>query len=73
MFRKADPRVVREAELVKPLRIAEHRALVYGCPRGCKVHEAPVPDTVGKAGLAHRRHAPPVCRYVKPAMSGAKS
>jgi transposase len=50
--RKADPRVVQQAELVaKPLQITEHRALAYWCPHCRKVHYAPVPETVAKTGL----------------------
>ncbi|MEA1938596.1 MAG: IS66 family transposase [Pseudomonadota bacterium] len=50
--RKADPRVVQQAELVaKPLRISEHRGLSYWCPHCRKVHYAPLPAAVEKTGL----------------------
>ena len=50
--RKADPRVVQQAELVaKPLDITEHRALAYWCPHCRKVHHAPLPEAVEKTGL----------------------
>ena len=50
--RKADSRVVQQAELVaKPLRISEHRGLAYWCPHCRKVHYAPLPAAVEKTGL----------------------
>jgi transposase len=50
--RKADPRVVQQVELIAaPLKITEHKALAYWCPRCKKVHYASVPDAVGKTGL----------------------
>jgi len=50
--RKANPRVVQQAELVaKPLRISEHRGLAYWCPHCRKVHYAPLPAAVEKTGL----------------------
>jgi len=50
--RKADPRVVQQAELIEnPLAITEHQMLAYWCPHCRKVHYAPMPETVAKAGL----------------------
>ncbi len=50
--RKADPRVVQQAELIDtPLKITEHKRLAYWCPHCRKVHYAPLPETVAKAGL----------------------
>lgn len=50
--RQAEPRVIQQAELVaKPLRITEHRALAYWCPKCRKVHYASMPAAVEKTGL----------------------
>jgi transposase len=50
--RKADPRVVQQAELIaKPLWVTEHRTLAYWCPHCRKVHYAPMPEAVEKTGL----------------------
>ena len=48
----AKPHVVQQAELVeKPIQITEHRAAAVWCPECQKVHHAPLPDEVLKAGL----------------------
>jgi transposase len=50
--RKADPRIVQQAELMDtPLHITEHKMLAYWCPHCRKVHYAPIPETVAKTGL----------------------
>jgi transposase len=50
--RQAEPRVIQQAELVaNPLRITEHRALAYWCPKCRKVHYASMPAAVEKTGL----------------------
>ena len=46
------PRVIQQAELQeKPLRVDEHRGLVYWCPRCQKKHTAPLPAHIEKGGL----------------------
>ena len=51
-----EPRVVQQVELIeKPLRIEEHRAYAYWCPRCQKFHYAPLPDEVRKGGLVGSR------------------
>mgnify|MGYP001980695044 CR=1 FL=1 len=48
----AESRVVQQIELVKkPVRIEEHRALAFWCPRCRKVHFAELPAEVDKGGL----------------------
>ncbi len=50
------PRVIQQVELVeKPVRIEEHRAYEYRCPRCRKFHLAPLPDEVRKGGLVGSR------------------
>jgi transposase len=50
--RKADPRVVQQAELIdSPLKITEYKMLAYWCPHCRKVHYAPIPEPVTKTGL----------------------
>jgi len=50
--RKADPRIVQQAELIDtPLYITEHKMLAYWCPHCRKIHYAPIPETVAKTGL----------------------
>jgi transposase len=50
------PRLVQQVEIVaKPMRIEEHRGLAYWCPTCQKLHYAPVPEEVTKAGLAGPR------------------
>jgi len=50
--RKADPRVVQQAELIdSPLKITEYKMLAYWCPHCRKVHYAPIPEPVTKIGL----------------------
>jgi len=51
-----EPRVVQQVELAeKPVRIEEHRAYVYWCPRCRKFHFAQLPDEVRKGGLVGSR------------------
>jgi transposase len=50
--RKADPRIVQQAELIdNPLHISEHKMLAYWCPHCRKIHYAPIPEAVAKTGL----------------------
>jgi transposase len=49
---RQSPRVVQQAEIIaRPLRVEEHRALAAWCPHCRKVHYAPLPEAVRKAGL----------------------
>ncbi len=49
-------RVVQQIELIeKPVRIAEHRACTYWCPRCRKYHEATLPSEVRQGGLVGPR------------------
>jgi len=51
-----EPRVVQQVELIeKPVRVAEHRALVYWCPRCRCFHCAALPDEVRKGALVGPR------------------
>lgn len=51
-----EPRVVQQVELIeKPVRIEEHRAYVYWCPRCQTFHCASLPDDIRKGGLAGPR------------------
>ncbi|MFC1525690.1 IS66 family transposase [Candidatus Latescibacterota bacterium] len=53
---QAEPRVVQQVELAdKPVRIDEHRAGAFWCPRCRKVHWAPLPAEVVKGGLVGPR------------------
>jgi transposase len=46
------PKIVQQVEiLVRPTRVTEHQGLAYWCPRCQKVHYAPFPDALEKAGL----------------------
>ena len=48
----AAPRVIQQGELIeKPVRIEEHRAGAYWWPQCRKVHYAPLPSPLMKAGL----------------------
>ncbi|MGK2956059.1 MAG: IS66 family transposase [Solirubrobacterales bacterium] len=50
------PRVIQQVELLdQPVRIEEHHAHAYWCPRCRKHHLAPLPDVVAKGGLAGPR------------------
>jgi transposase len=50
--RKAEPRVVQQAELIdRPLNITEHKTLAYWCPHCRRVHYARVPEAVARTGL----------------------
>jgi transposase len=45
-------RVVQQAEIIaRPLRVEEHRAPATWCPHCRKVHYAPLPEAIRKAGL----------------------
>jgi transposase len=49
---EAKPNIIHQVELVeKPILITEHRAAAFWCPQCQKVHHAPLPDEVTKAGL----------------------
>ena len=53
---QVEPRVVQQIELVhKPVRIEEHRAMAFWCPRCQKVHFAPMPEEVDQGGLVGPR------------------
>lgn len=46
------PRVIQQIEIQeKPIHIEEHQGLAYWCPHCRKVHYAPIPTAVVKAGL----------------------
>jgi transposase len=46
------PRVLQQVEVLDiPLRIEEHHGLAAWCPRCCRVHYAPLPALVERAGL----------------------
>src|SRR5258708_7793679 len=50
------PRVIQQVEIVEtPLRIEEHRGLAYWCRKCQRLHYAPLPQEVTKAGLAGPR------------------
>src|SRR5262249_23228251 len=52
----AAPRGIQQVEISeKPIRIAEHRRLPYWCPKCQKVHYAPLPAELAKAGLVGPR------------------
>jgi transposase len=52
----AAPRVIQQVEIViKPIRIKEHRGLAHWCGHCQKVHYAPLPKAVVKAGLVGPR------------------
>lgn len=47
-----EPLVLQQAEVVpKPFVVEEHRAFAYICPQCRKIHYAPLPEAVEKAGL----------------------
>ncbi len=51
-----DPRVIQQAELEKkPLRIDEHRGLIYWCERCQRKHTAPLPPEIERGGLVGPR------------------
>lgn len=53
---KRPPRVLQQVEIpVIPREITEHRGLAYWCPRCRKLHYAPLPDDVRRAGLVGPR------------------
>ena len=50
------PRIIQQIEIeAKPVRIEEHQGLAYWCGRCRKVHYAPIPPAVVKAGLVGPR------------------
>jgi transposase len=50
------PRIVQQVEVVaQPLHITEHRGLAYWCPHCQRLHYAPLPTEVTRAGLAGPR------------------
>jgi hypothetical protein len=52
----AAPRVIQQVEIVEtPLRIEEHRGLAYWCRQCQRLHDAPLPQAVSKAGMAGPR------------------
>ena len=53
---KKPPRIVQQMELVeKPVRLDEHQAPAYYCPKCEKFHHAPFPPEVAKGGIAGPR------------------
>jgi len=53
---QVEPRVVQQIELVHtPVRIEEHRAMAFWCPRCRKTHFSPLPEEVDKGGLVGPR------------------
>ena len=53
---RVDPRIVQQIEIAEaPVRIEEHRALGFYCAKCRKVHYAPLPPEVKKAGLVGPR------------------
>ena len=53
---KQAPRVIQQVEVIEtPLRIAEHRGRAYWCRHCRRVHYAPLPPAVEKAGLVGPR------------------
>jgi len=49
---RCEPEVLQQVEVTeKPTLVTEHRGLAYWCPHCRKVHYAPMPDAVVKAGL----------------------
>jgi transposase len=52
----AAPRVIQQVEIVeKPIRIEQHRGLPYWCSKCQKLHYAPLPVAIVKAGLVGPR------------------
>jgi transposase len=50
------PRTVQQVEVIeRPIRIEEHRALGYWCPRCRALHWAPLPPHLARGGLAGAR------------------
>jgi len=53
---KTAPRVIQQVEIVEvPIRINEHRGLAHWCANCQRVHHAPLPQEVVKAGLVGPR------------------
>ncbi|MBN1553746.1 MAG: IS66 family transposase zinc-finger binding domain-containing protein, partial [Phycisphaerae bacterium] len=53
---KRPPRVLQQVEIPAiPLEVTEHRGLAYWCPRCQKLHYAPLPADVRRAGLVGPR------------------
>jgi transposase len=53
---QAAPRVIQQVEIVeKPVRIEEHRSQAYWCRKRQRLHYAPLPAEVEKAGLVGPR------------------
>ena len=53
---QVEPRIVQQIELVhKPVRIEEHRAMAFWCPRCRKTHFTQLPDEVDQGGLVGPR------------------
>jgi transposase len=49
---RCEPEVLQQVEITEtPTVVTEHRGLAYWCPHCRKVHYAPMPDAVVKAGL----------------------
>jgi transposase len=49
---RCEPEVVQQVEITEtPTVVTEHQGLAYWCPHCRKVHYAPLPETVVKAGL----------------------
>lgn len=50
------PRVIQQVELIeKPVRVDEHRGLVYWCAKCQKKHTAPLPPAIERGGMAGAR------------------
>ena len=49
---RCEPEVLQQVEITeKPMVVTEHRGVAYWCPHCRKVHYAPMPEAVVKAGL----------------------
>jgi hypothetical protein len=49
---RCEPEVLRQVEITEaPIIVTEHQGVAYWCPHCRKVHYAPVPEAVVKAGL----------------------
>jgi len=52
VFSRHEPEVLQQVEITEtPTVVTEHRGLAYWCPHCRKVHYAPMPEAVVKAGL----------------------
>jgi transposase len=52
----AAPRIIQQVEIIEtPVRIEEHRGYAFWCPKCQKIHYAPFPAELKKAGLAGPR------------------